>query len=116
MKELYGQGSIRDVLLGETLKNESTAIVRTSMTVTSEAGEILITLNTHLVREQGGWQVDVRETKAEMARAVWAGGMRQLGEALGESLHEFKVALERGVDQMREALREALEEIQQELK
>jgi hypothetical protein len=106
---------IDEVLLGETLKSESSAIVRTSLVTSIEESQHRTTFDTHLVREAEEWKVDVRATERERTTAIFAGSMRQLGEALGEGVQEFSEALEEGAAEMKRALREALEELEEEL-
>jgi hypothetical protein len=106
---------IDEVLLGETLQGESSAVVRTSLVTSIDERRHLTTFDTHLVREGEEWKVDVRATERERTTATFAASMRQLGEALGEGVQDFSEALEAGAAEMKRALREALEELEEEL-
>ena len=106
---------IEEVRLGETLQSERSAIVRTSLVTTTEAGRQHSSFDTHLVRESDEWKVDVRATEREMTAAIFAASLRQIGEALGQGVQEFSEALEEGAEEMKRAIREALEELEAEL-
>lgn len=106
---------IEEVLLGETLQGERSAIVRTSLVTPLAENPLHITFDTHLVREAEEWRVDVQATRRELTTAIFAAGMRQIGEALGQGVQEFSEALEEGAAEMKRALREALEELEAEL-
>jgi hypothetical protein len=111
-------GAIDEVLLGEVLRGETSAIVRTSLATgdtDGERGEIQhITFDTILVRESDSWRVDVAETQRALTGAVFANSVRQLGDALGQGVHDFGEALETGAAEISRAIREALEEIERE--
>jgi hypothetical protein len=106
---------IEEVQLGETLQSERSAIVRTSVVTATEAGQQRSHFDTHLVRESDEWKVDVRATEREMTAAIFAAGLRQIGETLGQGVQEFSEALEEGAEEMKRAIREALEELEAEL-
>jgi hypothetical protein len=106
---------IEEVLLGETLQSETSAIVRTSLVTSLAEDQFHATFDTHLVREADEWRVDVQETQREMTTAIFAATMRQIGETLGQGVQEFSEALEAGAAELTRALREALEELEKEL-
>ncbi len=106
---------IEEVLLGETLQSESSAIVRTSLVTSIGEDRFDTTFDTHLVREAEEWRVDVHATQREMTTAIFAASLRQMGEALGQGVQEFSEALEEGTEEMKRAIREALEELEEEL-
>jgi hypothetical protein len=106
---------IEEVLLGETLQSESSAIVRTSLVTSMAEEQLRTTFDTHLVRESEAWRVDVQATQREMTTAIFAASMRQIGEALGQGVQEFSEALEEGAAELSRAIREALEELEEEL-
>jgi hypothetical protein len=106
---------IEEVLLGETLQSESSAIVRTSLVTSMAEGRLHTTFDTHLLREAEEWRVDVQATQREMTTAIFAASMQQIGEALGQGVQEFSEALEEGAAELKRALREALEELGAEL-
>jgi hypothetical protein len=107
---------IEEVRLGETLQSERSAIVRTSLVTATEAGQQHSSFDTHLVREADEWKVDVEATEREMTAAIFAAGLRQIGEALGQGVQEFSEAIEEGAEEMKRAIREALEELESELR
>jgi len=113
--QLTAKRKIAEVLLGETLQSETSAIVRTSLQTETDGEPLRASFDTHLVREGGQWKVDVDATERELTSALFAASMREIGEALGEGAQEFSKALEQGVEEMKEALREALEEMEQDL-
>ena len=82
----------------------------------TEAGRQHTSFDTHLVRESEEWKVDVRATEREMTAAIFAAGLRQIGEALGQGVQEFSEAIEEGAEEMKRAIREALEELEAELR
>ncbi len=106
---------IDEVLLGETLQSERSAIVRTSLVTSIVESRHRTTFDTHLVREAQEWRVDVEATERELTAAIFAAGLRQIGEALGQGVQEFSAALEEGTAEMKRAIREALEELEEEL-
>ena len=110
-----GDRGIEEVRLGDTLSGERSAIVRTSLVTATEAGRQHSDFDTHLIRESDEWKVDVRATEREMTAAIFAAGLRQLGETLGEGVQEFSEALEESAQEMQRAIREALEELQAEM-
>ena len=107
---------IEAVRLGETLQSERSAIVRTSLVTATEAGRHHTSFDTHLVRESEEWRVDVQATERELTAAIFAAGLRQIGEALGQGVQEFSEALEEGAAEMKRAIREALEALEEELR
>jgi hypothetical protein len=111
---LGGGRQIEEVLLGEALEGESSAIVRTSLATSTEEGRFHTTFDTHLVREAEEWRVDVAATEREWTTAVFASSMRLIRESLGEGVQEFSEALEEGAAEIQRAIREALEELEKE--
>jgi hypothetical protein len=99
-------------LEGETLRNEQRALVETRMDTRAEGRDLEITFYTHLDLGDEGWKVDFDRTRAELQKAAFVAGMREFGEALGETLENVGEAIESGVREMRDALREALEELE----
>jgi hypothetical protein len=98
-----------EVSFGETLENEASALVTTSLTRRSADGELRVTFYTHLTRADHDWQVDCDATRAELQKSVVVGSMREFGDALGRGARELGEALDQGVREMDRALREALE-------
>lgn len=99
----------REASVGETLENESSALVTTSLTRRTAEGELRVTFYTHLARGDDRWRVDCDATRAELHKAVFAGSMRELGDELGRGARELGEAIEAGVRELDRALREALE-------
>ena len=106
---LAGAAELRDVAVGEVLDNESSALVTTSLTRRTAEGELRVTFYTHLVRADEGWRVDCDATRAELQKAVFAGSMREFGDALGRGARELGEAIDEGVRELDRALRDALE-------
>ncbi len=106
---------IEEVLLGEVLLGEDSAIVQTSLATSLEDGRTHTTFDTHLVRENQEWRVDVEATERELTTAIFADSLQQIGEAVGQGVQEFSEALEEGAAEMRRAILEALEELEREL-
>jgi len=113
---LYESGAIEEVLMGEALRGETSAIVRTSLAASDGGGLHHLTFDTTLVRENGAWRVDVAETQRALTSAAFASSVQQLGDALGQGVQEFGEALEMGAEEITRAIREALDEIERELK
>jgi hypothetical protein len=106
-----GEVSIEDVLVGESLRNEQSAMVATTLVTVEEGDELDVTFHTHLVREDGRWKVDLAASRAELRKGLFVAGMREIGEAVGEGVKEIGDAIREGALEMEEALREALEGI-----
>jgi hypothetical protein len=105
---------IDEVLLGESLVGEHTAVVRTSLATKVNERLIHTTFDTHLVRGDEGWRVDTDATERELTTALFATSMQQIGEALGQGVQEFGEALEEGAAEVSRAIRDALEEFERE--
>jgi hypothetical protein len=103
--------SIEGVLVGESLRNEESAIVATTLVTVAEENELDVTFHTHLVREEDRWKVDLAASRAELRKGLFVAGMREIGEAVGEGVKEIGDAIRQGALEMEEALREALEGI-----
>lgn len=102
-------GDMGNLLVGETLRNEQKAIVRTSMTTIDDDVELNVVFNTHLVLEDEQWKVDVGATQDEVVRATFAAGMKLVGEAIGQGIEDFGAAMEQGAAELKEAIRDAFE-------
>jgi hypothetical protein len=113
--DLKADRRIEEVLLGEALLGERTAIVRTSLATSQGDRRLHTTFDTHLVREAGAWRVDVEATRRALTSALFASSLQQLGEAVGEGAQAFSEALEDGAAEINRAIREALQELEQEL-
>ena len=100
---------LKSILLGEVLKNERAAIVRTSMSTAQDEAPMNLVFQTHLVLEDELWKVDLEATREEVNRATVAAGMQMMSEIIGEGIHELGEALERGAGELEEAIRDALE-------
>ena len=103
--------SIEGVLVGESLRNDESAMVATTLVSVQEGEELDVTFHTHLVREDGRWKVDLAASRAELRKGLFVAGMREIGEAVGEGVREIGEAIREGALEMKEALREALEGI-----
>lgn len=99
----------RDILLGEVLKNERAAVVRTSMSTAEDEPPLKLSFETHLVLEDERWKVDLDATVEEVRRASVAAGMLLMSEIIGEGIHDLGEALQRGAGEVEEAIRDALE-------
>jgi hypothetical protein len=99
---------VREVSFGETLENERSALVETSLTRLGAEGELRVTFYTRLARADAGWQVDCDATRAELQKSAFVGSMREFGDALGRGARELGEALDEGVREMNRALRDAL--------
>jgi hypothetical protein len=104
-----GGAELRDPSVGETLDNERSALVTTALTRRTAEGELRLTFYTHLVRTGEGWEVDCDATRADLQKAVFAGSMREFGDALGRGARELGEAIDAGVRELDRSLREALE-------
>jgi hypothetical protein len=103
---------IDEVLLGEALIGEQSAVVRTSLATSVNDGQVHTTFDTHLVRSDSGWVVDVEATERALTTALFTTSMQQIGEAVGQGVEEFSEALEQGAAEVSRAIREALEEFE----
>jgi len=102
---------MENILFGEILRNESAAVVRTSMLTRSDDIELNIVFHTHLLLEQDAWRVDLVATQQEVSRATFAAGMKFVGQAIGQGIEEFGHALEQGAAEVRDAIRDAIEDL-----
>jgi len=118
VEDLAGR-DIDAVLLGEALEGDTAAIVRTSLATAPmsepDGRPIQTTFDTHLVREEGRWRVDVTATARNLDTALFAGSIAMLGEAVGQGVQEFSEALEQGAAEISRAIREALEDLERDL-
>jgi len=112
---IHESAVIEEVLLGEALRGETSAIVRTSLATTGPSGLHHITFDTTLARENDAWRVDVAETQRALTSAAFASSVQQLGDALGDGVEQFGQALESGAAEISQAIREILEEIERDL-
>jgi hypothetical protein len=113
LDELAEQHPVRDAWFGETLRNESTALVETTA-VLADGQEV--SFHTALAFEGGSWRVDVRRTRRELTRAALATSVEQLRESVRGGAEALAEQIERGALEFSEALREALAELEDELR
>lgn len=99
------------ILFGEVLRNESAAVVRTSMLARIDDIDLDIVFHTHLVLQEGDWRVDLVATRQEVNRATFSAGMMSFGQAIGQGIEEFGRALEQGAAEVRDAIRDAIEDL-----
>jgi hypothetical protein len=113
---LFDDGQLPDemekILLGEALRNESAAVVRTSMLTRTDDIELNVVFHTHLLLERDEWRVDLVATQQELSGATFSAGMKFMGQAIGEGIEEFGQALERGAAEVRDAIRDVIEELE----
>lgn len=105
-----GSFSIEKIALGETRRNDRSASVDTSLLTTRGDFELHTSFETHLVREDRQWRVDVGRTRQEFAKAAIAAAAARVRGAISEGMFELGEALEKGLRELEESLREALEE------
>jgi len=103
---------IDEVLLGEALVGEHSAIVRTSLATSVNERRLHTTFDTHLVGGDSSWRVDTEATQRALSTALFATSMQQIGESVGQGVQEFSEALEEGAAEVSRAIREALEEFE----
>jgi hypothetical protein len=104
---------MKKILFGEVLRNESAAVIRTSMQTRSDDVELNIVFHTHLVLEDGDWKIDLVATQQEVSRATFSAGMKFVDQAVGQGIEEFGQALEQGAAEVRDAIREAIDDLGQ---
>jgi len=104
-----GDRPIESVVLGETLKSDESAVVRTEIVTLAESREVRTAFETHLVREERGWKVDARATRRDLTTAVFSAAMTRVGEAVEAGMQELGDALEQGAADLARAIREATE-------
>jgi hypothetical protein len=103
---------IDEVLIGETLIGEHSAVVRTSLATSVNEGRVHTTFDTHLVRRNSGWAVDTAATERALTTALFTTSIQQISEAVGQGVEEFSGALAEGAAEVSRAIREALEEFE----
>jgi hypothetical protein len=103
--------TMEKILFGEVLRNESAAVVRTSMLTRADDIDLNIVFHTHLVLEDDDWRVDLVATQQEVSNATFSAGMKFVGQAVGQGIEEFGQALEQGAAEVRDAIRDAIEEL-----
>ena len=111
---LTGDQRIEEVILGEALRNENAAIVRTSIVTERGGRRLRSSFDTHLLRESDEWKVDVHATERELTTAIFAANMRQLGETLGEGMQHLGEAVEEGASEVLQAIVDALQKMEAE--
>lgn len=96
--------AIRKVVLGAVLQSQSQASVETSLTTVRGELELVVELETYLVREDGHWRVDVARTQRELARGLIAASAAHARDAIAAGVHQMGQALEEGVRELEEVL------------
>ena len=103
--------TMEKILFGEVLRNETAAIIRTSMLTRDDDIDLSIVFYTHMILQRGEWKVDLADTQQEVTRATFSAGLRFVGEAIGRGIEEFGQALEQGAAEVRDSIREAIEDL-----
>jgi hypothetical protein len=114
VRDLAAAHPFERVEIGEALDNEAAAQVPTHMVRTTGAGPAF-DFQTHLVRVDDGWRVDLRETRRDVTRELLASSFEGVREALRESGSAFVEEFEERALEASEALRETLEELENSL-
>lgn len=109
---ITSEQSIESVLLGETLKSEGSAVVRTEIVTPVQNGKRRTRFDTHLVHEPEGWRVDARATRRDLTTALFASAVSQLSEIVEEGMQELGDALEESAADLAREIHEALEELE----
>jgi hypothetical protein len=90
------------------------ATVETAMTANMGSQQLDVDFQTHLVREDGEWKVDLDRTTSDIMRAALGVTMEEMGEMVGEAMkgamEGLAEGLQEGMDAMGEAISEAAEE------
>jgi hypothetical protein len=110
---LMEKGSIHGVSLAETLSNDASALVETSLVF--GADDERVSFQTHLQRLEEGWRVDAVRTARDFRRAEIVASIEELENAMREGVEAATEAIEEGLTQGAESLREALEELERSL-
>ena len=110
---LFNDRRVQSVFLGETLSNEASAIVHTSLV--EPGNERALEFDTHLERFDGAWRVDIEQTAAEIRTAGFASAIDEVQDALREGERVIAEALEQGAREASQALRDALDEMDRAL-
>ena len=110
---LLGRTDLKAATVGAALRNETSALVET--TIFEASGAAALAFNTHLARFDSGWRVDAEATGRALRQARVAAALGNLEEALEEGGRVLEEAIEQGVREAGDALREALEEIDRAL-
>ncbi len=105
---------IVEFVLGETLRNERSATVETSVLTALGDFEMHPRFLTHLVREDDVWKVDVDETQRDLAKGVVAAVTARVRGALAEGVHELGAALEEGLRELEKGMQNALEDLEKD--
>jgi hypothetical protein len=111
--ELAAETPVREAWFGETLRNESSALVETTVVLEDDQE---VSFHTVLASADGAWRVDARRTRRELTRAALATSVEQLRESVRGGAEALAEQVERGALEFSEALREALEELEGELR
>lgn len=110
---LFGDRLIEAMSFGETLRNERSAVVETSMRRPGASPPIAF--DTHLVQLDGAWRVDAEQTAADLRQATFATAIDEVKESLREGQRVMSEVLEQGAREASEALRRAIEEMEDAL-
>jgi hypothetical protein len=111
--ELAAEHPGREARFGETLRNESSALVETTVVL---ADDQQVSFHTVLASADGAWRVDVRRTRRELTRAALATSVEQLRESVRGGAEALSEQIERSALEFSEALREALEELEGDIR
>ncbi len=103
---------VQEVLTGEALRNDSSALVATTLVTRREGATLDVTFHTHLVLQEEAWRVDLAASRDELRKGLFVAGMREIGEAVGEGVKEIGEAIREGAREMEDALRKALEDFE----
>lgn len=114
LRELADEFEIEEIGFGQILRNESTALVETSIVIEAQ-GRTLV-FHTHLSRLAGGWKVDARRSRRELTRAALTASVERMQESLSGSAETLIEEFERRALDASEALREAFEEFERALR
>lgn len=101
---------IEQVLIGETLRSETSAVVRTTVVTRRDEGAVHATFDTHLAWNGEAWRVEVDATRRDWAAATFSASMRLLGEAMGTGLVELSEAFQEGAAELMQSINEAIED------
>jgi len=114
LRELAGELEIAEIDFGQTLRNESTALVETSVVI--EPRDRTLVFHTYLSQLAGDWKVDARRSRRELTRAALAASVEEMKESLSGGAEALVEEFERRALGASEALREAVEEFERALR
>jgi len=114
VRKLADELPLEGVELGDILRNESSAVVKTRGHLRSL--DVDVDFNTHLTRVDGEWRVDLAETRGDLRSNALSASFGKVQQAFAESADLLVEEFEKRALEASEAFRGALEDLEDSLR